>query len=310
MAFFSIIISVFNGEKDIERCLFSCSNQTFKDISIACVDDGSTDNTKSIIQKFVLSDNRIKLFCNDKNESLMVSRFKPISEIVSNYVLFLDSDDELMSTACEELYKILSIEHFDILEFKIKFASGKYTYILEKQDFLKRLLTDIKYPHSVFNKVYKYEVLVLAKEEVAFFYCNMGEDIYLSIALNSLGENRSFLDKELYLYNDINGMSTRRNNRELKELLSIMDSAMSSLEHSIEFVMKYNHAYKKYINRFSRNFQCQVLNFIFSHANLYDFNKIIKTYKQYKGYNNVLLNYISVKRRIVNRIRGLIYHCR
>ena len=58
----SIIIPFYNGEKYIEKCLNSLINQTYKNIKIYCIDDGSTDNSKGIIKKFMKTDNRINYF--------------------------------------------------------------------------------------------------------------------------------------------------------------------------------------------------------------------------------------------------------
>lgn len=57
----SIIVPVYNTENYLEKCLYSLVNQTYKNIEIIIVDDGSPDNSMNIIQKFVLADNRVKV---------------------------------------------------------------------------------------------------------------------------------------------------------------------------------------------------------------------------------------------------------
>jgi glycosyltransferase involved in cell wall biosynthesis len=232
--YFLIIIPVYNSEASIVNCLDSCLNQTFKDTSILCVDDGSTDNSVQIIKDIKSNNENILLFQNKSNESQLISRFKYLDKIISRYVLYLDSDDELMPDACEKLFNKLNTIDYDILEFGFKYLSSGMNYNpgnFDGADYMRLLLASyghVQYPNAVWNKAYKYDIVRNASNKIPRFYCNMGEDKYCSIVFASLGKKRGILNESLYLYNDTNGMSTNKNRRCLDELLCVMHSAMES----------------------------------------------------------------------------------
>ena len=84
----SVIIPVYNVEKYIERCILSVINQTLKDIEIIIVNDGSTDDTKKIIEKY-LDDKRI-VYIEQKNSGLSGARNKGLSIAKGDYISFID----------------------------------------------------------------------------------------------------------------------------------------------------------------------------------------------------------------------------
>jgi glycosyltransferase involved in cell wall biosynthesis len=304
-----IIIPFYNSEKTIEKCLDSCVNQTFKDIMIVCVDDGSIDNSLNIVEKIKACDNRITCIRNKENESPLVSRFKPISTLTSEYVLFLDSDDELVQTACERLFNAINTERCDIIEFGYKCMFSKASYIpshFKGADYIKNLLCGKnKYPYIVWNKAYEYDLILQAKKRMRSFYCNMGEDVYCSVVFASIARNRSILNEKLYLYNDLDGISTNRKRQNLNELLHIMRSALNSLYGIIEFINTYNTKHIKYLKKFIRDYQTITLNFLFSHADTNDFNDIIDCYKTFKNSKIILSIYEKYKWKIIRIIKNI-----
>lgn len=88
----SIIIPVYNAEKYIASALESCQKQTIHDIEIICVNDGSTDNSLSIIEQYAGNDNRIKVYCH-KNQGAAASRNYALDIAKGEYIAFLDADD-------------------------------------------------------------------------------------------------------------------------------------------------------------------------------------------------------------------------
>lgn len=89
---FSIIIPVYNVEKYLNECVESVLNQTYKNIEIILVDDGSTDSSPKICDKYAEKDNRIKVI-HKENGGLSSARNAGIMAMTGDYVLFLDSDD-------------------------------------------------------------------------------------------------------------------------------------------------------------------------------------------------------------------------
>ena len=100
----SIIVPVYNVEKYLSECLESLINQIYKNIEIILINDGSTDSSLKICQKYKKKDNRIKLI-NKKNEGVSKARNIGVKEATGKYILFVDSDDYLSSNAVETLSK-------------------------------------------------------------------------------------------------------------------------------------------------------------------------------------------------------------
>lgn len=104
MDLISIIVPVYNVENYLERCINSLINQSYSKIEIILVNDGSTDSSKEICNKYILQDSRVKLI-NKKNEGLGLARNTGLDYINGKYVTFIDSDDYADSNLIELLYK-------------------------------------------------------------------------------------------------------------------------------------------------------------------------------------------------------------
>lgn len=95
--YFSIIIPMFNREREIGRAVNSCLAQDFEDFEIIVVDDGSTDGSVAVVQNF--TDPRIKLICHEVNRGVSPARNTGVDAASGEWVIFLDSDDELLPGA-------------------------------------------------------------------------------------------------------------------------------------------------------------------------------------------------------------------
>ena len=100
----SVIVNVYNGEKFIKKCLDSIVNQTYKNLEIIIVNDGSTDSTLSICNSY--SDDRIKIITTP-NQGLGLSRNTGIENANGEYLYFVDADDFIEPDAVEYLYKLI-----------------------------------------------------------------------------------------------------------------------------------------------------------------------------------------------------------
>ena len=99
----SVIVPVYNTDKYIEKCLQSLVEQTLSDIEIICVNDGSTDNSLSVMEQFAKSDNRIKIITT-QNKGQSCARNTGLKIACGEYTGFLDSDDYADKTMFEKLY--------------------------------------------------------------------------------------------------------------------------------------------------------------------------------------------------------------
>ena len=88
----SVIIPVYNVEQYLSKCLDSVINQTFKNIEIICINDGSTDNSLKILNEYAMADKRI-IVINQENSGVYAARNKGLQIANGKYISFVDSDD-------------------------------------------------------------------------------------------------------------------------------------------------------------------------------------------------------------------------
>ncbi len=105
----SIIVPVYNVEKYLEMSVRSIINQTYSNLEIILVDDGSTDKSGELCDRLADDDGRIKVI-HQENKGLGAARNTGINHMAGNYLMFIDSDDELETNAVEILYSKI-IEH-------------------------------------------------------------------------------------------------------------------------------------------------------------------------------------------------------
>ncbi len=114
MPFLSIIVPVYNVEKYLLDCLSSISKQSFLDFEVICVDDGSTDGSSLILEKWTYKDPRF-IIIQQRNKGLSGARNTGLKYAKGKYVTFLDSDDLIVSTMYEKLIQIIKEENLDLI---------------------------------------------------------------------------------------------------------------------------------------------------------------------------------------------------
>ena len=109
----SVIVPVYNVDKYLKKCLDSILVQTFSNIEIICVNDGSTDNSRKILEEYKNKDSRIKIV-DKKNGGLSSARNAGMKVAVGEYISFIDSDDWIEPTMLEKLYESMTTHNTDI----------------------------------------------------------------------------------------------------------------------------------------------------------------------------------------------------
>lgn len=124
-ALISIIIPVYNVEKYLEECIESCINQTYKNIEIILINDGSTDKSLEICQKYANIDNRI-IVKSIPNSGVAHARNVGIGLSKGDYITFIDSDDFVDRNFCEVLLKPFLNKKIDIVRLKDAYIQNIY----------------------------------------------------------------------------------------------------------------------------------------------------------------------------------------
>lgn len=149
----SVIMPVYNCEEYLKESIESVLNQSFDDFEFICVDDGSTDNSLKILQDFEKRDDRIQVF-HQENKGGGTARNFALTKASGNYLLFIDSDDILYSSALEETHELIKQKNVDFLLFKaIDYDSGIDKYFKEEYFTMDEIYDKVK------DEVFSYEDL-------------------------------------------------------------------------------------------------------------------------------------------------------
>ena len=109
----SVIIPVYNSSTNLRKCLDSVVNQTLKDIEIIVINDGSTDDSKNIIEEYTVKYKNI-IFIDQENKGIGKTRNIGIKKATGEYITFVDSDDYIKENMLEEYYKYAKKHNFDL----------------------------------------------------------------------------------------------------------------------------------------------------------------------------------------------------
>lgn len=204
MAKVSVIIPVYNVEKYIDKCLNSVINQTLKDIEIIIVNDGSPDNSQSIIDEYSRKDKRI-ISLIQENGRQGKARNNGLKHATGEYISFIDSDDYIESDMLEKMYNKAKEEDSDIVicsNYNIYEATNgnEVIFIDEKLmedsiDNKKNKLLNIISPCC---KIYKRSLI--QNSNIFFMEKLYYEDLAFSIKSLVLSNKISYVNEPLYYY--------------------------------------------------------------------------------------------------------------
>ncbi len=121
----SVVVPVYNSEKYLEQCLDSIVNQTHKNIELICVDDGSTDSSLEIINKYMEKDKRVSLLYQE-HKGAGAARNLGLRKATGKYIFFLDSDDFFDLTMFEKMYKRAEAVDADIVMCGCRVFDARY----------------------------------------------------------------------------------------------------------------------------------------------------------------------------------------
>jgi len=181
----SIIVPIYNVEKYLRKCLDSLVNQTFDDYEIICVNDGSPDNSQAIVDEYKGRYSNIVSIIQ-KNKGLGGARNTGIENAKGDYIMFVDSDDELVNNALEKLYDTAIKGNHDLVCFGY-LKLGKKIFFNKNKKYMN---------HSACTKFYKKELI----KDQKFLEHTLCEDIGYSYRIFSTASNVGYLDEALYLY--------------------------------------------------------------------------------------------------------------
>ena len=153
----SVVVPIYNTGKYLEKCINSIRNQTYKNLEIILIDDGSTDDSKIICEKYSKVDSRIKFFSKE-NSGVSSTRNVGIDIATGQYILFVDSDDFIE-------IEMIEIMLDDIKNYNAEFSVCEYRnlksriHLLDKNDMMISVFETNGIQGYLCNKMYKTNII-------------------------------------------------------------------------------------------------------------------------------------------------------
>ena len=236
--FFSILVPVFNQVGKMDDCLNSIRSQTFGDYEVIFVDDGSTDGSYDYLNGLAEEDKRYSVYRHDKNLSLLCARFTGMKNAAGKYIIFLDSDDAIDNDTLEVLHSHIESKPVDITRYGFVTVPGAAEFRAVGCDDPLKAIYEGKIPPAIWKNCVAAGVIKKAVENVEPFYCNNGEDTFMSTILFTFAESFSEIDRCFYKYNISGGMS-RNSSLTTEKLGRILQSFDRCTENVAGFIAKY-----------------------------------------------------------------------
>jgi len=255
----SVIIPVYNVEKYIEQCIKSVINQTYKNMEIILINDGSKDKSGEICNEYSQKDERIKVI-HTENFGVSNARNIGLDEAKGEYITFIDADDYVDEKYIEQLYvqckntnsdiSIIGTIDFKDEDNKIKNKTHYYTKILNKEQAIKEMLNEKYYVGVVWAKMYKKELWngirfnlnTKIAEDLEVLYEIFKKCTLINVDTSNL----------LYYYRIRSGSVVKQKyNKHFENEVNIVDKIRKEIEK--EFPEIHDYAIKRYV---ASNFGC------------------------------------------------------
>lgn len=206
----SIIIPVYNVEKYLEKCIQSVVNQTLKEIEIFLIDDGSSDSSWEIVQKFAKKDKRITAI-QQENAGAAVARNQGLDRAKGEYIGFVDSDDYVDANYFEELYRAAVKYKADITRAYVRSeieTSDDYQLVHSTDGYdsyynvrLKKEVLANKLSLTSSNWLAIYKRSVVDKNKIRFIpEIRTGQDNIFNLHISYVANKVAFVDKKTYYH--------------------------------------------------------------------------------------------------------------
>ena len=204
----SIVVPIYNVEKYINRCIDSILNQTYKNLQIILVDDGSEDNCGDIIDEYAKSDSRIEII-HKQNGGLSDARNFGVERITGDFTLFVDSDDWLETNMIETMMNNMNKYNADIVQAAFYYAYDEYLLydnryysetnepvVLNNDKLMHELVINERVKNFAWGKLYKTSII----KDIPFKKGVLFEDVFWAHHVMAKVNKYVIIHNPLYYY--------------------------------------------------------------------------------------------------------------
>lgn len=232
----SIIIPIYNTEKYLSECIESVLTQSLYNVEVICINDGSTDNSLSILKDYAEKDNRIVLI-NKENEGAGIARNVGIKEAKGNYIFFIDSDDCIAKNTLDVLFNIAEENNLDLLQMKWLKHFNTDRAIMIENNYVEEdntpILSGIDFSLNNYSSSYAggklWKRSFIIKNDIYFSTCRIGEDQIMTFNGFLYAKRFMIINFKNYYYR-IHNSSITRHNKSKEYLDDHFDIAKNMLE--------------------------------------------------------------------------------
>lgn len=186
----SVIMPIYNAGEYLSRAIGDVLSQTLTDIELICVDDGSTDNSASIIEKYKRIDSRVSSV-RQNNAGPSIARNKGLEFVTGKYIIFLDADDMYEPTLLQTLYEVAERDNLDV-------AVARFDIYNESEN---KYITPIDEPHS---SIFSPDVVTSKNEHPNYILSSTTGYVWNKLIRSAfLSDKKITFDPDLYVFEDV-----------------------------------------------------------------------------------------------------------
>ncbi len=227
----SIIIPIYNAENYLKRCLNSVVNQTLKDIEIICINDCSKDNSLEILKEYSKKDNRIKIINLKENKGESKARNIGLDNTNSEYIAFLDNDDEIDLDFYEKLYNKAIKTNSDIVKAGVDIINYDKKHQKDNlNELIKQNNSKLYFTHYWWSAIYKSSLI--KENNIKFLEkYEIGEDIlFLNQAILNC-KKLEIIDNTYYHYHKRENSTDSKilNYEKIKSIINIREIIINNI---------------------------------------------------------------------------------
>lgn len=326
----SVIVPIYNGEQFIHKCIDSVLSQTFSDLELIIVDDGSTDNCPQICDEYAKKDSRV-IVIHGTNKGVSIARNIGLAAASGEYVAFCDGDDYFKKNLLERTYSTAVEKHADVVSFNLQRMSDEAILIdvkpnepdiidLDKEtrfDMLYKVVTWQTKGWQACRSIFRRQII----EDHHIQFCdtcgNFAEDLGFTLEYLLYASRIIFIDEYLYYYYDVRQNSMMNSSKhvykvnEVNELSYYLEPIMTKIVSEEQFSVIHHHIIQNqvvdmYAAKSKQDFQewHELLKSLDKTEYFLDENQQYYTvYRKQKGLFGLrgVKRYFSSKRSIINR---------
>lgn len=256
----SVIVPIYNVESYLDKCIESIVNQTYQNIEIILIDDGSTDICPEKCDFWAIKEQRIKVI-HKENGGLSDARNAGIAIAQGEYVAFVDSDDWIETDFIENMLKRMIQDDSDVVSSGVKWVSEDDSLlnevtvaedeIVDTHTAMREIISDGKLKQHVWNKLYKREQIA----DIPFEKGKYHEDVFWSYQVFGRAKKISLMKASFYHY--VQRSSSIMGEKYSVKRLDTLDAMLQRCEYiKLNFPDLYNMALCSYISSCMYHLQC------------------------------------------------------